>query len=136
MNFEQARNCLLKGAKIRRHEWPLREYIYLDKNLCICDENDKKLRPNDVFYDYRDENWELYEQPIKPVKTQMLEWFKSEDKMPEADVDLHFIRAKTMHYGRLIRKHNEEMEYFKDYMYGKLYFLIQVDAWAYAPKGE
>lgn len=122
MNFEEARKALIEGEKIRRREWQKNEFIYLDKNLIICAETKVPVKPYDLFFNRDDEYWELYKEPVKPFKTQLLEWFTPADKMPERKQTIIFKQSGEGLYAFIIKQgFDPEREILN----------TDVEAWAY-----
>lgn len=131
MNFEQARNCLLKGSKVRRHNWSVNEYIFLNQQLAICDETTSKAF--DVFYDYDDNEWAIFDEHKKPFKVQTLEWFKSEDKIPEKNSFIYYCEKNPT---EVCKKYNNNIQHgifgLSDSNDDNIKFTNHVFCWAYS----
>lgn len=109
MNFEQAKNCLLKGGKVRRPDWDRHEFIFLNDNLLLCDESLGMIKDCfDVFYDYEDDKWEIFFDLIKPFKVQTLEWFKPEDKIPEKNSFIYYCEKNP---NEVCKKYNNNIQH-------------------------
>lgn len=68
-NFEQAKQALFEGKKLRDKNWKPHKFIYVNNNVVFIDGG--YLFP---WFEFQDEfsysDWEIYEEPIKPFKTQ------------------------------------------------------------------
>ena len=64
MDIKQA---FLDGHKIKINYWPSREYIYLDKDGLVNDEQNKTYGDKTRILNWIDtsQNWELFQEPVK-----------------------------------------------------------------------
>lgn len=103
MNFEEARQVLLEGKKVRWARWVSTNYIYLNKYLILKDQYNAPFYLDDI---HLNNEWALFEEPKMPFLVQTLEWFKSEDKMP---VKNSFIFYQEKNPNELIKKYNNNI---------------------------
>ena len=81
MNLVKALNLLNEGKKVRRKDWELSKYIYLNKDKNIVNDLGKEVLFIIDFDDIKNEHWEEYNEDIlneeeKPYLESILKPYK------------------------------------------------------------
>lgn len=76
MNIKEAIQAMLDGKKVKSQYWAKQVgYIKYIDNIGFCDENENALNINN----FKDEIWELYEDPKKKEVVTIEKWLCKDD---------------------------------------------------------